>query len=351
MENKQYTIKDIAKMAGVSAGTVDRVLHNRGEVSESSKIKIQKILNEIDYQPNMFAIGLAGKKKYNIVCLIPEYEDDSYWHSVDQGILRAAQEMKPFNVNISHMFYRHSDRLSYKDVCEKVKQTPKDGVLIAPNFREDTLVLAQHLRENEIPFAYIDVDIEGSDETIYIGQDSHQSGYIAGKILMRTYTRDKEIVLFLNDYKKNSCEVQMQRRLEGFMDYVSQWCDHSNIYEVLLDSEENISNSLDAFFSSHPQISMGIVFNSKIYQIGHYLKEKGLKIPQFIGYDLLSQNVDLMKEGYISYLIGQRPGLQGYSGVKELANKIVFKREVKSVKYMPIDILMKENIDYYVEIE
>lgn len=62
MEDQNYTIKDIARMAGVSAGTVDRVLHNRGDVSPKSKAKVQKVLDEIHYQPNVFAIGLAAKK-------------------------------------------------------------------------------------------------------------------------------------------------------------------------------------------------------------------------------------------------------------------------------------------------
>ena len=73
MEDQNYTIKDIARMAGVSAGTVDRVLHNRGDVSPQSKAKVQKVLDEIHYQPNVFAIGLAAKKKYSFVCLIPYY--------------------------------------------------------------------------------------------------------------------------------------------------------------------------------------------------------------------------------------------------------------------------------------
>ena len=73
MEDQNYTIKDIARMAGVSAGTVDRVLHNRGDVSPKSKAKVQKVLDEIHYQPNVFAIGLAAKKKYSFLCLIPYY--------------------------------------------------------------------------------------------------------------------------------------------------------------------------------------------------------------------------------------------------------------------------------------
>ena len=49
MEDQNYTIKDIARMAGVSAGTVDRVLHNRGDVSPKSKAKVQKVLDEIHF--------------------------------------------------------------------------------------------------------------------------------------------------------------------------------------------------------------------------------------------------------------------------------------------------------------
>lgn len=82
MENKNYTIKDIARMSGVSAGTVDRVLHNRGDVSVSSREKVQKVLDEIDYHPNMFAIGLAAKKHYHIVCIIPYYIEHDYWYAV-----------------------------------------------------------------------------------------------------------------------------------------------------------------------------------------------------------------------------------------------------------------------------
>ena len=70
-----------------------------------------------------------------------------------------------------------------------------------------------------------------------------------------------------------------------------------------------------------------------------------------IGYDLLKDNVELLKSGEVTYLIGQRPGLQGYCGVKKLCDDIVFKRPVEPMKYMPIDILIKENIDFYFEFE
>lgn len=105
------------------------------------------------------------------------------------------------------------------------------------------------------------------------------------------------------------------------------------------------------FFKEHPQAVLGAVFNSRIYQVASYLHEKGQKLAGLVGYDLLHKNTEFLKTGEVTFLIGQRPGLQGYCGVKTLCDHVIFKRPVTAVKYMPIDILMKENIDFYFEFE
>ena len=60
---EKIRIKDIAEMAGVSVGTVDRVLHNRPNVSPPAREKVEKALKEMNYQPNMYASALAYNKK------------------------------------------------------------------------------------------------------------------------------------------------------------------------------------------------------------------------------------------------------------------------------------------------
>lgn len=340
-------------MAGVSAGTVDRVLHNRGDVSRASKEKVQKVLDEIDYHPNMFAIGLAAKKRYRIACIIPYYIEHDYWHAVARGIDRAAQELRPFNVGVDYLFYNHADKTSYEEACTLLQAEPVDAVLIAPNFQEETLRLTSCLEDKKIPYAFIDFNMEQTRALCYIGQDSKSSGYIAAKILMRRYREGQELVLFLNNQKNNPAEVQMQRRLEGFMQYLAD--EHKNlvIHDVVLHKEYTASNEklLDDFFAGHPEAVLGAVFNSRIYQVAGYLQKRGRKLEALVGYDLLQKNVEYLKSGEVSYLIGQRPGLQGYCGVKALCNHVVFKKPVTAVKYMPIDILMKENIDFYFEFE
>lgn len=353
MEDQNYTIKDIAQMAGVSAGTVDRVLHNRGDVSQKSKEKVQKVLDEINYQPNVFAIGLAAKKKYTITCMIPYYVEHDYWHSVAIGIERARQELRPFNVSVNYLHYKHGDRKSYQDACQKIEKSNTDALLLAPNFREDTLSMLAYLKDKNIPFAFIDFDIEEAKALKYIGQDSYKSGYIAAKILMRNYQQGQELILFLNNNKDNPAEIQMKRRLEGFMKYISEEHKDIAIHEVILNKNNPEKNNeiLSDFFRKHPKATLGAVFNSRVYQVGHYLREKRQNMTGLIGYDLLRNNTELLKSGEVTYLIGQRPGLQGYCGVKTLCDNIVFKKSVEPLKYMPIDILIKENIDFYFEFE
>lgn len=353
MENKNYTIKDIAGMAGVSAGTVDRVLHNRGDVSARSREKVQKVLDEIDYHPNMFAIGLAAKKRYCVYCLIPYYIEHDYWHSVAEGIKRAAQELSPFNVGVEFLYYRHADRQSYDEACETLKQAAVDAVLMAPNFREETLMLTSYLEGKEIPYAFIDFNIEDTHALCYIGQDSGRSGYIAAKILMRKYREGQELVLFLNNKKDSPAEIQMQRRVGGFMDFIRQEYSDVVVHDVVLNKEDDNANrrTLQEFFAAHPQAVLGAVFNSRVYQVAGYLQETKHHLEALVGYDLLPKNVEYLESGEVNYLIGQRPGLQGYCGVKALCDHVVFKRPVTAVKYMPIDILMKENISFYFEFE
>ncbi len=354
MANQNHTIKDIASLAGVSAGTVDRVLHNRGDVSEKSRQKVQKVLDEINYKPNVFAIGLAAKKRYTIVCVLPCFVENDYWHSVVQGVERAIDELNPFNVEVKFLNYRHGDRDSYQEVCSGLKSEAADAVMIAPNFEEETLDMTQSLKARGVPYAFIDFNIEEADAMKYIGQDSHRSGYIAAQILVRTYNKEEdEIALFLSNRRDSPAEIQMRRRMEGFMQYFADHRIEVKSYEVILTNDDADKNNLilEAFFSSHPKVMLGVVFNSRIYQVGHYLQRSQVQMKGLVGYDLLLKNVELLKAGVISHLIGQRPGLQGYLGVKALTDCIIFKKPRNKMKYMPIDILIKENIDFYFEFE
>lgn len=72
-----------------------------------------------------------------------------------------------------------------------------------------------------------------------------------------------------------------------------------------------------------------------------------MKSVKLVGYDLIKRNTQLLSEGVITALVAQRPEKQGYDGIKSLCNHLLFKQSLAKVNLMPIDILLKENLKYY----
>ena len=71
MVRQKIKIKDIAKMAGVSAGTVDRILHNRGNVSRASREAVERVLAEVNYKFNLHISAISCRKTFRITVTTP----------------------------------------------------------------------------------------------------------------------------------------------------------------------------------------------------------------------------------------------------------------------------------------
>jgi len=67
-----------------------------------------------------------------------------------------------------------------------------------------------------------------------------------------------------------------------------------------------------------------------------------------IGYDLLEDNVRLLKEGQIKFIIGQRPEEQTYRAVKKLFEYLTLGKNPEKMEYLPVDIVTSENVDFFV---
>src|ERR1035437_3354169 len=174
--NQKVRIKDIAVLAGVSEGTVDRVLHNRGDVSEKSRVAVMKVLEEMNYSPNLFARSLASKKQYLFLCLFPSYSSSIYWKDVERGFDQAATYFANYNVRIEKQYFDQYDIQSFIDVSNSILSRNVDAVFIAPVFRDETLAFTRELTNLNIPFSFIDSLIEEAGYVTYYGQNSFRSG-------------------------------------------------------------------------------------------------------------------------------------------------------------------------------
>ena len=102
---EKIRIKDIAQRAGVSVGTVDRVLHGRPNVSPSAREKVEKALSEMNYQPNVYASALAYNKSYTFYLVIPQHESETYWEEIEEGAKKAIETRRDFNLETKTLYY------------------------------------------------------------------------------------------------------------------------------------------------------------------------------------------------------------------------------------------------------
>jgi len=343
-------IKDIATLAGVSEGTVDRVLHNRGEVSAKSREAVTKVLDEMNYTPNLFARSLASKKQYRFVCFFPAYQQGEYWERVDKGFDLAAHDFLHHNVQIDKHYFNQFDVNSFVAVSETIIENLPDAVFVAPIFREEASKFTQKLSENQIPFSFIDSMIEDTEYITYYGQNSFQSGYIAAKLLLNSLD-DKSQVIVIRTRRKGAVSNQTIARNKGFLHYIKEnkLDEHIDLINVEFrdDNEDANLQTLRNVFAANPQIKAAITFNSKVYRLAMHLSTLNCVDVRLIGYDLLTQNVEFLKQGMISYLIAQRPDKQAYYSVRDMCRELIFRQGIKKINYVPIDILMKENIEDY----
>ena len=308
-------IKDIARLADVSVGTVDRVIHGRSGVSEASRKRVEEILKQLDYQPNMYASALASNKKYTFACLLPKHLEGEYWTDVEKGINKALSTYSDFNTTVKTTYYDPYDYHSFVDASNDIVAQHPDGVMVAPTILKYTQIFIEQLTELDIPYIYIDSNIKEIPPLAFFGQNSRQSGYFAARMLMLLARDEKEIVIFRKIHEGIVGSNQQENREKGFRQYMKEYHPSCNILELDLHAERNDEDALmlDAFFQQHPTVRNGITFNSKVYIVGEYLLNRNKSDFNLIGYDLLERNVACLKQGSVYFLIAQHPELQGYN--------------------------------------
>lgn len=342
-------IKDIAIEAGVSTGTVDRVLHGRPNVSEESREKVEAVLRRINYQPNRYASALASNKSYYFECLMPEHQANDYWSFIETGIQDAVINYRDFNINIGVNYYKPYNPESFLEQGQKLLERKPEGVILVPTEKEATQEITIQLQTLGIPFIFLDSTHPELEPLAFYGQDPRKSGCFAANMLEYMTEKDGEVIIFKQLVAGRIGSNQQMQREEGFREYFKVHRPDVTISELNLpfDHPERYEEELDKYFARHKDAKSGITFFSRAFYIGAYLQRHPSKKFHLIGYDLLEENYKYLKEGTIEFLITQHPNYQGFSCVKTLFDHLVLKKEVECNHYMPIELLSVYNVDFY----
>lgn len=140
---KKIRIKDIARLAGVSAGTVDRVLHNRGNVSPKARQAVEAVLKEVDYKPNIHVSALSLKRTYKIVITTPIVSPGEYWESIHNGFRYAKEAYSNLKLTTEVLTYNQYDIFSCREMFRQIAEMEMDALIIGPTFHNETYTLCR----------------------------------------------------------------------------------------------------------------------------------------------------------------------------------------------------------------
>jgi LacI family transcriptional regulator len=339
---------DIAEKAGVSIGTVDRVIHNRGEVSVETRDKILKIIHDFDYRPNILASSLASKKVITFASLVPwAAGKDSFWSKPQEGINKAISQLQHYGVRLQQFHFKMEDTETFTREAEKMLELSPDGILLAPWAKREALKFTQELDQRAIPYIFIDSNLKEANPISFVVQNSVQSGYLAAKLIDFGVDPQSNILLIHITKDLQNANHLLQRE-KGFFDYFETVKNKLHqIIKIEAPSDEiEIVNKLKTCILEAKSIDAVFVTNSKVHLVASFFDQLSSR-PKIIGYDLIPQNIALLLCNKIDFLLNQNPEYQGYVATNLLFDQIVRKEKVKNANYTSIDIITKENIEYY----
>lgn len=342
------TVREIAARAGVSLGTVDRVLHDRGRVSPSTAARVRAAVDELGFTPNVFARNLSVSREYRLGALMPELsQDEGYWRAPLAGMERAAESLRGYGFSFRASFFDRYDPDSFRSAFERLLADGVDGILMAPVQERAALSALDRLQASEgarpPAIACFDTGIRHPSIRFRIGQDSFRGGRLAARLMSLCRRGEGPIAVI----KPDADNAHIADRVEGFRAAMS---DSGIGVDVATRPSRADTDAMEEFLSrllgNGPAYSGILVADSTASPVARALSALDRPGPPVMGFDLLETDIPFLESGGISFLIAQSPAEQGETGVRKLFEVLVHGTEVEGDIPIPLTVICREN---YVE--
>lgn len=349
-QTERPTIMDIARLTGLSKGTVDRVLHNRGEVSKKSYEAVMKAIAELGYEPNVYASLLARGSSHMIAVLMPYGEPGSFWDLAASGIEKAVDPLlSSGGVTVEHFGYDSIDIDSLQEAALRMLERKPSGVVLAPMFRHSAGLLTAELREKQIPYVFIDSKIDDPGYLAYFGMPMYRSGYLCADQLTGGMPVSEVLTVRIQRDLERKSDPTIDRRA-GFTDYIHEHWPECVIHNIMINPADpaGTGKALNQFFEDNPEVRHIAMFNSRIHLLAPWLEAHPQRGRRVVGFDNLDANLHALGRGTVSALICQHPDDQVALAIHALAEHIVLgKHPARRDNFMHMDILTRYNVDFY----
>lgn len=340
------TIKEIAERAGVSRGTVDRALNNRGRIKPEVAERIFAIAKELDYHSNRKTAKNIHQNlgKGMKIGVITQLSKASFMIPVRQGIKDAERELAYMGVQLILKDIETVDEEEQVKAIDELEKEKIDGLAIMPVQSELVRERLNRLMEEKgIPVVTFNSDIVGTKRACFVGLDNKKSGRTAAG-LMGMLTRGKGKVLVITGFFTNSVN---SLRVEGFIQEIKNSYPELELLGVQssFDETKEVEKIIENTMAIAPDLAG--VFVASGGQAGVCLafeKMKPEKRPYVIVYDATPKNTKALKEDRYDFLIDQEGYEQGYRPPNLLYNMIK-KGEQPGKDHIYTDIKIKNKFN------
>lgn len=336
------TIKEIAALAGVSRGTVDRVLNNRGDVNPQTAEKILKIVRALDYKPNKAGIVLAAQKKNLKLGVVLLGIGNPFFDDVLLGVHEKARELDGYNCSVLIRQTEYSPKQQL-DAIEELLAEGINGLAISP-YNDDTVrEKINALSGQGIPVVTLNTDIENSRRIAYVGSHFYRSGEAAAG-LMHLMTTGEVHVGIVSGSQNILCHTE---RIAGFAHVAASHPNIRIVETVNNNDDDHLSHKLtEKLLADHPEINAFYFTAGGVYGGCLAIENSGRRNDiTVITNDLVPTTREYMEKGLIAATICQQPFQQGYLPLTILfACLATGETPATENNYVDVEIRIRENL-------
>lgn len=204
----KITIYDVAEKAGVSIATVSKVINDTGRISEKTRKKVQKIMEDLEYQPSAVASALSGKSTFTIGLTLPDLANP-YFAEIARAIEDHGREYG-FNV---FMCSTDNDARKEEEYYQLFMKKRVDGIIMVSRDKHDTMI--NKIINEKVPLVMIAREVLSAPVTSVM-VDDYYGGFLAGShLLQQGHTAIAVIAENLN-------EMGSKERLRGCTDAMKE---------------------------------------------------------------------------------------------------------------------------------
>jgi LacI family transcriptional regulator len=319
------TLKDVARLSGVSIGTVDRVLHERGRVSEENKIAVMQAVKTLHYSPSQIARALV-KHRRNI-CIGISFMDASheFWQESLTGVKFARASLAPFGVEVIIDHCVEYTSIEQKASIKRLLSKGADGILLTPI--EESINWIDDVIPETVPYGTVLDDIQSKRKLFHVGPDDCAMGALIARLGL-LYTKGEMCAAIL---APNAHVCGTQNRILGFQKMLKQNMQEKDllfIFEIPGDSEkgtnDEIYSTTERIVSDHPEVNMLYVTNGSAQWVAAAIKNAGVSRKIFVfGHEYTEMTESFLKSGGITATLYQKPGQQWNMAVHMLNNYLM----------------------------